>query len=395
MESFEAVFAEHAPFVVRVLRRFGVAERDLPDASQDVFVVVHRKLAGFEGRSSLRTWLYRITHRVAADYRKRAHRRYEALGARLPDTRAPDDPTRELCSRQLVDHLERALARLKPDKRHVFVLYELEQLSMQEVAEIVGCPLKTAFSRLYAARREVQSSLRARGVAAVAVLPLEGAGRWMQLAEPQLAQALAGGEGAARVSVELVLQAGALAAPKTAAVAVPTWSVVTAVAVAAAVAGVPVLQTLEAPAGAQIAQLGASAELAEALLEGAERLRFGRFAAVATAAEAGNVERSRTSASTSTSRRARAMEVGGEQWIEAPEPVLQARTQAPGSSAVGLDEVLSVTSVRSDMRLGLRDRSRDAWALVPRKRLDVFTAGRSDGSPPAGSSRARRASTHR
>src|SRR5688572_4381310 len=75
--EFTRLFDQHAAFVTRVLRRFGVAEADAADACQEVFLVVLRKLPEFEGRAAHRTWLYRICVCVAADYRKRAHRRYE------------------------------------------------------------------------------------------------------------------------------------------------------------------------------------------------------------------------------------------------------------------------------------------------------------------------------
>src|SRR4051812_1143348 len=73
------VFREHAPFVWRALRRLGVREADVEDACQEVFVVVHRRLADFEGRSSVRTWVYGICVRVASDWRKRAHVRREIV----------------------------------------------------------------------------------------------------------------------------------------------------------------------------------------------------------------------------------------------------------------------------------------------------------------------------
>jgi RNA polymerase sigma-70 factor (ECF subfamily) len=119
---------------------------------QEVFVVVHRRLPSFEGRSSLRTWLYGICLRVASDFRRRARVRYE---------RTASDPARDLSESASLAPDERARARaqlrnllaaLDDDKREVLVLYEIEGLPMSEVAEILGCPLQTAYSRLHAAR---------------------------------------------------------------------------------------------------------------------------------------------------------------------------------------------------------------------------------------------------
>src|SRR5262245_46030301 len=77
------IFESYAPFVWRVLRRMGVAEADAEDVCQEVFLVVHRRLAEFEARSSLRTWIYSICLRCAAAYRNRAHHRREVRSTEL------------------------------------------------------------------------------------------------------------------------------------------------------------------------------------------------------------------------------------------------------------------------------------------------------------------------
>lgn len=158
--SLEAIFREHAPYVWRALRRLGVDEADAEDVCQDVFVVVHRRLDSFHGGSTLRTWLYGICIRAAADYRKRPHRRREApAGDRLPEVRVPADQEEALERRRSRDRLDAALDGLDEAKRAVFVLYEIEGLVMAEVAAAVGCPLQTAYSRLHAAREIVTSLL--------------------------------------------------------------------------------------------------------------------------------------------------------------------------------------------------------------------------------------------
>src|SRR5207302_10408961 len=75
--SLSEVFRQYAPFVWRALRRLGVPESDVEDVCQEVFVVVHRKLGDFEGRSSLRTWIYGICTRTASDYRRSGRVRRE------------------------------------------------------------------------------------------------------------------------------------------------------------------------------------------------------------------------------------------------------------------------------------------------------------------------------
>lgn len=154
-----AIFREHAPYVWRVLRRLGVAESDVDDVLQDVFIVVHRNVGGFEGRSSLRTWIYSICVRVVADHRKRAHIQREERVSSVPEQaeEAPQDALLDrLRARAMLDAI---LEEMDEPKRVAFVLFELEQLPIAEVAQIVGCPLQTAYSRLTAARDEFRCAV--------------------------------------------------------------------------------------------------------------------------------------------------------------------------------------------------------------------------------------------
>lgn len=135
----------------RALRHLGVPEGELDDYCQEVFLVVHRQLATFEGRSKLRTWIYGICLRVASDRRRRARVRLERTEAEpardmAEPGAAPDERV------QARTTLLRLLDGLDEDKRTVLVLYEIEGLPMSEIAEVVGCPLQTAYSRLHAAR---------------------------------------------------------------------------------------------------------------------------------------------------------------------------------------------------------------------------------------------------
>ena len=153
------IFDEHARYVIRTLRHLGISEADVEDVGQEVFVTVHRKLSEFEGRSKLRTWLYAICLRVASDHRRRAYVVRERVTESPPvDTgeRSGLEPDTSVESRAFVRQL---LSELDEDKRNVLVLYEIEGLTMREVAEVVGCPLQTAYSRLHAARDLLQAAL--------------------------------------------------------------------------------------------------------------------------------------------------------------------------------------------------------------------------------------------
>lgn len=138
----------------RVLLRLGVQRRDVPDSGQEVFLVVHRRLQDFDPRlGSLQSWLYGICLRVASDYRRRYRNRKEAGADGLEQLVAPSEPESDVATQRAWQRLARVLDGIDEAKREVFVLYELEELSMSEVAALVGCPLQTAYSRLHAARR--------------------------------------------------------------------------------------------------------------------------------------------------------------------------------------------------------------------------------------------------
>ena len=147
------------PFVWRALRRLGVPEADVEDVCQEVFVVVHRKLGDFEGRSSLRTWIYGICARTASDYRRSGRVRREVVTDAPPDTAHEGGQHDAVALRQARAKLDRILDTLDDDKRAVFVLYEIEELTMAEVADSLGCPLQTAYSRLHAARKIVEAGV--------------------------------------------------------------------------------------------------------------------------------------------------------------------------------------------------------------------------------------------
>jgi RNA polymerase sigma-70 factor, ECF subfamily len=146
----------HAAFVWKTLSRCGVADDDLLDASQDAFVVVHRRLADREGTSSLTTWLYGICIRVAAAYRRRAFRRRERLVEAVPDAptanAGPDD---ELAIHEARALLARLLEGLPIEQRVVFVMFEMDEIPCQQIADVTGVPLGTVYSRLRAARAAV------------------------------------------------------------------------------------------------------------------------------------------------------------------------------------------------------------------------------------------------
>lgn len=153
---FSEIFRVHAPYALRLLARLGVPRADVPDACQDVFLTVHRRLLDFDpARGSLRNWIYGICVRTAAGRRRQRRARNERCEEFIPEPSVPALQHQELERRSARERLEQVLSDLDEAKRAVFVLYELEALPMKEIATILGCPVQTAYSRLHAARAAV------------------------------------------------------------------------------------------------------------------------------------------------------------------------------------------------------------------------------------------------
>jgi RNA polymerase sigma-70 factor (ECF subfamily) len=160
----EDVHAAHADFVFRSLARLGVRDADLGDMLQEVFVVVHRRLGSFDGNSKLTSWLFGICLRVAASYRRRAHRRYErpldADATQLPQDAGIPSPEQAAEAAEARAKLEAVLDAMPLDKRAVLVMYEIDGLSCHEIASTLEVPIGTVHSRLHAARAAFLAALK-------------------------------------------------------------------------------------------------------------------------------------------------------------------------------------------------------------------------------------------
>ncbi len=158
--DFGQVYDLHVDFVWRTLRRFGVPDASLDEAVQDVFVVAYNKLGEFEGRSSLRTWIFGIARRVARDHRP-AGRVLSVSGERLEALPELAWSAQEATAEQVdaARLLERLLVDLHPEKREAFILVEVEEMTIVEAAEALGVNPNTAYSRLRAARSELELAL--------------------------------------------------------------------------------------------------------------------------------------------------------------------------------------------------------------------------------------------
>jgi RNA polymerase sigma-70 factor (ECF subfamily) len=170
VDSVEQVYLHHAEFVWACLQRFGIRDRDLDDALQEVFVVVHKRLASFRGEARMTTWLYAISLHVAQAHRRRGYVRRELVVDRLGDDVLHDhvDPEDELAVRERRRVLEAILDELDLEKRALIVMFEVDEVPCDEIAAILGVPLGTVYSRLHGARKAFEKAIarfraRARG----------------------------------------------------------------------------------------------------------------------------------------------------------------------------------------------------------------------------------------
>jgi RNA polymerase sigma-70 factor (ECF subfamily) len=160
--TVQEVYEAHFEFVWRSARRLGIKQPQLDDIVQEVFMVVQRRLAEFEGRSELRTWLFAITRHIA-----RNHVRLNARRGQRP-LEEPNElsdpagccPESQLVALESKRTLYTLLEQLDQDKREVFVLAQLEEMSGPEIARALELPLSNVYSRIVAAQRAFDRVLR-------------------------------------------------------------------------------------------------------------------------------------------------------------------------------------------------------------------------------------------
>jgi RNA polymerase sigma-70 factor (ECF subfamily) len=152
------IYEAHGSFVWASLHRMGVRSADVPDLSQEVFLIVHRRLSSWDGETRITTWLFGICLKVAAAYRRRAwFRRERHVETDAPTGQATPEEQAVLSDAQ--GRLALVLDGLASDQRALFVMFEFEDKSCAEIAELFGVPVGTVHSRLHAARKDFQKSL--------------------------------------------------------------------------------------------------------------------------------------------------------------------------------------------------------------------------------------------
>ena len=152
--AFRAIFDAELDYVWTNLRRFGVPERDVEDVAHEVFLRILHRMGELDPTRPVRPWLFGFTYRVASDYRRLARHRRERhvddADSEPVDSTPPADE--QLHARDAKRLVARALLALDLDKRAVFIAHDLEEQPAREIAEHLGIPLFTVYSRLRVAR---------------------------------------------------------------------------------------------------------------------------------------------------------------------------------------------------------------------------------------------------
>jgi RNA polymerase sigma-70 factor, ECF subfamily len=163
--DFPSIYRSEFPYVWKTLRRLGVPPQDLEDLVHDLFVVVHRHLVDYDPTRPLRPWLFGIAVRIVADFRRSPRNMREILRDTIEPIDAAPTPHDRLESKEARELLLKALDTLDLDRRAVFVMHELDEIPMPEIATVLAIPVNTAYSRLRLARAEIASVIERSRVA--------------------------------------------------------------------------------------------------------------------------------------------------------------------------------------------------------------------------------------
>jgi len=150
LAATEQLYRDHGDFVWRAAARMGVGPEDREDVVQDVFIVAHRRLGTFEGRSAITSWLYGITRGIVLNRQRLRQRRGQHLRNIAASTAGASDPSSGI---EAADVLARFAKELDPAHLEVFELTEIEGMSGPEIAAALGVNVNTVYTRLRAARK--------------------------------------------------------------------------------------------------------------------------------------------------------------------------------------------------------------------------------------------------
>ncbi len=166
MAAFETLVRHYRNDVFALSYHFVRNREDAWDLSQEVFIKAYRALSRFRGEAGFKTWLLRIAANHAKDFLKKKRLEIvpfnDALNADAESVGA--DPGRRLEMTELGQAIDGAVAELPVKQRTAFILREFEDMSYQEMAEVMQCSMGTVMSRLHHARKKLQQALKKKGI---------------------------------------------------------------------------------------------------------------------------------------------------------------------------------------------------------------------------------------
>ena len=158
-EDVHSLYVAYAAELRLTLSRLSGNLVDPDDLLHEVFVVALRNTAELARANSARAWLYGVATKVAAT-RRRGARLRRFFGLELAEHHpSPESPLRSLEQKEASEQISKALEGLSAAKREVFVLFELQQLKGEEISQALAIPLKTVWTRLFHARRDLATEL--------------------------------------------------------------------------------------------------------------------------------------------------------------------------------------------------------------------------------------------
>ncbi|GAB4291802.1 MAG: sigma-70 family RNA polymerase sigma factor [Myxococcota bacterium] len=159
--AYETLYRLYFPTVYRWIFRLGGAEADVEDICHDVFLVVFRNIRHFRGDSRFSSWLYGITKKtVSYHFRKKRMLEFFGFGEKMNDEEIPSShksPLQSAEERDATTKLYALLEKLPPNQREVFILFELEEMSGEEISSLLKVNINTVFARLFHARKKLRA----------------------------------------------------------------------------------------------------------------------------------------------------------------------------------------------------------------------------------------------
>jgi|HubBroStandDraft_6_1064221.scaffolds.fasta_scaffold301574_2 RNA polymerase sigma-70 factor (ECF subfamily) len=154
-----ALFDEHFDYVWGALSRLGVRPSDLEDQVHEVFLRVHRRLADYDTSRPMKPWLFGFVFRVASDHRRLVRHRVEVIGARAEAIASAPSAQEGMEADEERTLVEEALDAVDLDRCAVLIMHDVDDVPIPAVAQVLGIPVGTAYSRLRAARADLAAAV--------------------------------------------------------------------------------------------------------------------------------------------------------------------------------------------------------------------------------------------